>query len=122
RLANKDSLIKIGENKIEFSNMAKDELNYIFSLCVENLKNIQIAYEKFDTEKAKSVIKLEEVIDRLEEEYKATHIQRLSDGSCEVKSGVMFLDVISNLERVSDHSSNIAYYIIDNSITKEGIS
>jgi phosphate:Na+ symporter len=110
------------ENNIEFSDMAKEELNYIFSLCAENLKNAQIAYEKFDIEIAREVVNLEEVIDDLEEDYKTTHIQRLSDGSCEVKSGVMFLDVISNLERISDHSSKIAYYIIDNKIIKDSIA
>lgn len=110
------------ENKIEFSDMAKEELNYIFSLCVENLRNVQSAYVNFDKAKAQAVHVLEEDIDKLEEAYKNTHIKRLSEGTCEVKSGVMFLDVISNLERVSDHSANIAYYIIDNKITKDSIA
>lgn len=110
------------ENRIEFSEMAKDELNYIFSLSLENLRNVQSAYLDFDKAKAQSVRVLEEDIDDLEEAYKNTHIQRLSEGTCEVKSGVMFLDVISNLERISDHSTNIADYIIDNKVTKESFA
>ena len=101
-------------SNVGFSLDAKDELNYFFSLINENIKNAQEAFINSNISKANDVILTEEKIDTLEEDYKATHIQRLSEGKCEVKSGVMFLDVISNLERVSDHCTNVAEYILEN--------
>ena len=102
-------------SNVGFSLNAKDELNYIFSLINDNIKEIQSAFTTFDHDLANNVLVTEDNIDDLEEEYKQTHIRRLSTGMCEVKSGVMFLDVISNLERISDHCTNIAEYILLNS-------
>lgn len=113
-----ESVLVSEENNIVFSDMAKDELNKIFDLAIDNLKSIQSAYLKFDREKAGPAILVEEKIDQLESNYRSSHIQRLSNGTCEIKSGLMFLDVINNIERISDHGTNIANYIIDNSITK----
>lgn len=103
-------------SNIGFSKDAKNELNYIFSLVNENIKNVQKAFTDFDIEKSRLVLQDEDKVDVLEEDYKNTHIHRLSANLCEVKSGVMFLDVISNLERVSDHCANIAGYILENKV------
>ena len=54
---------------------------------------------------------LEQSVDQLEEEMREKHIRRLSKGKCEPESGVIFLDIISNLERISDHAVNIADYV-----------
>ena len=50
-------------------------------------------------------------MDSLEEELREKHIERLSKGKCVPSAGVVFLDVISNLERISDHAYNLAGYI-----------
>lgn len=55
---------------------------------------------------------LEETIDFLNETLKSRHIERLKDGKCIVESGVNFLDLLINLERIADHCSNIAVYVI----------
>lgn len=52
-------------------------------------------------------------VDTLEEELREKHLKRLSKGKCKPESGVVFLDIISNLERISDHASNIAGYVAD---------
>jgi phosphate:Na+ symporter len=62
---------------------------------------------------AKETLKLEEEVDALEEKYRANHIDRLNKFQCSPSAGVIFLDLLSNLERVSDHSTNIALYVID---------
>ena len=51
-------------------------------------------------------------VDQLEDELREKHIQRLSKGKCVPESGVIFLDLISNLERISDHATNIAGYVV----------
>lgn len=108
-----DSALTSNEDNISFSDVAKDELNYMFSLVLENIKVAKESFTALSQEDAKLIFKIEDEIDKLEETYRNSHIERLSDGTCDIKSGVMFLDVISNLERVSDHCVNIANYVVD---------
>lgn len=108
-----DSALTTNEENISFSNVAKDELNYMFSLVLENIKVAKESFTTLSQDDAKLIYKIEDEIDKLEETYRNSHIERLSDGTCDIKSGVMFLDVISNLERVSDHCVNIANYVLD---------
>ncbi|MBR2577116.1 MAG: Na/Pi cotransporter family protein, partial [Firmicutes bacterium] len=53
----------------------------------------------------------EEVVDAMELELRDRHVERLSRGECRVESGAIFLDIISNLERISDHAMNIVEYV-----------
>lgn len=108
-----DSALTSNDENISFSDVAKDELNYMFSLVLENIKVAKESFTALSQEDAKLIFKIEDEIDKLEETYRNSHIERLSDGTCDIKSGVMFLDVISNLERVSDHCVNIANYVVD---------
>ena len=55
----------------------------------------------------------EDDVDNQEEELREKHIERLSAGRCEPSAGVVFLDILSNLERISDHAYNIAGYVKD---------
>lgn len=68
--------------------------------------------EQNDASLAAKIEPLEETIDYLNETLKARHIERLKEGKCVVESGVNFLDLLINLERISDHCSNIAVYVI----------
>ena len=60
-----------------------------------------------------SVSKLEDRVDTLEEEMRDKHIERLSKNECNPSAGVVFLDILSNLERISDHAYNVAGYVKD---------
>ena len=51
------------------------------------------------------------MVDNMEDELREKHIDRLSKGLCQTESGVIFLDIVSNLERISDHATNIAEYV-----------
>ena len=62
------------------------------------------------------VIEREGEIDLMERNLRKKHIRRLNEGSCQPAAGVLFLDVISNLERIGDHASNIAIAVLDNAI------
>jgi phosphate:Na+ symporter len=53
------------------------------------------------------------MVDNMEEELREKHIERLSSNLCKPEAGIVFLDIISNLERISDHANNIAGYVKD---------
>ena len=61
------------------------------------------------------VVQLEDEIDELEEELRAQHIARLAQNQCSAAKGVLFLDMLSNMERISDHANNIVGYVADES-------
>jgi len=101
------------ENNLPFSDIAMTELENIFNKTYQAFKTASESFYEVDYEKAKGVLKLEEEVDKLEEEYRDNHIKRLNNMQCSPYSGVIFLDLLSNLERISDHSSNISLYVLD---------
>ena len=64
-------------------------------------------------ESLRKVSQYEDMVDTLEEELREKHILRLSNNECKPSAGVQFLDIVSNLERMSDHAYNIAGYVKD---------
>ena len=65
-------------------------------------------FKEYDNVKVEKVSELEDRIDVLEKDLRMSHIRRLNSGKCDAVVGAVFLDLISNLERVGDHSMNIA--------------
>lgn len=103
---------KIVKN-IHFSGEANKELTHIFNYT-ENALTISIeSFENNDIRKAESIVQIEERIDNLEKELRKSHIKRLNNGLCNAHSGAIFLDVISNFERIGDHATNIAESVIN---------
>lgn len=101
------------DHKLRFTDEAIDELKIMFDK-VENVYILAVeAFKNTDFKKAEEVLKLEEEVDFMEKQYRANHIERLNNLACQPSAGVIFLDLISNLERISDHSSNIAKYVLD---------
>ncbi len=101
------------ENNLPFSETAMKELENIFNKTYDAFKLASESLHEVNYEKAKETLKLEEEVDRLEEKYRTNHIDRLNRMQCTPHSGVIYLDFLSNLERISDHSSNIALYVLD---------
>ncbi|MCF6466125.1 Na/Pi cotransporter family protein [Clostridium sp. Cult2] len=101
------------DERLQFSDGAIEEFDNIFGKSQKVFNKSLEALRDVDFEKARAVLKLEEEIDALEKEYRKTHIERLNKLLCQPSSGAIFLDVLSNLERVSDHSSNISLYVLD---------
>jgi phosphate:Na+ symporter len=99
-------------SSLSLSDTAKAETNVLFS-AVNDIINLAVtAAEKSDTGLAYSSEPLEETIDSLTDTLKSRHITRLKDGECAVESGVVFLDMLVNFERIADHCSNIAVYVM----------
>lgn len=104
---------EIIDERLEFSDEAMEEFDTIFGKTQEVFHRTLEAFRDVDFDKAREVLRLEEEIDSLEKLYRSNHIDRLNKLLCNPNSGVLFLDLISNLERISDHSSNISLYVLD---------
>lgn len=99
--------------KVVFSSEAAEDLKQIFGVVKGAFKSSIDARAGMDMKSVRLVVKGEEEVDNLEEEMRERHIRRLSENLCEASRGVIFLDVVSNLERISDHALNIAGYVRD---------
>ena len=101
------------EKGMVFSNEGKGELKVFVDAVREILDLTVSAFEKNDTKRAAFVEPLEEVVDELNTMVKANHIKRLQKGICTIEQGFVLSDISTNLERVSDHCSNIAISVIE---------
>lgn len=100
-------------HNLAFSDTAIADLEEIGGRVVESFAYAIDARETNSMESLRKVSQYEDMVDTLEEELREKHIQRLSNNQCKPSAGVMFLDIVSNLERMSDHAYNIAGYIKD---------
>ena len=99
------------DNNLEFSDLGKEDLAEISKDSIEAFE-VAINARSGDALRAvRKVNKLEDEVDMLEDEMREKHIERLSKGDCNPQAGIAFLDIISNLERISDHATNIAGYV-----------
>lgn len=98
-------------HEIIFSEGAMRELAEMSEKVENALKNAVMARATEDMKYVRKVIQLEDEVDELEESLREKHIARLSKGECTSETGVIFLDALSNLERISDHAINIVEYI-----------
>ena len=104
---------EIAEKKVRFSPEAKRELNALIA-AVEEIVDLSMgAFEKENVKEAYRVEPLEEMIDMLSDELKLHHVNRVQAGQCTLDQGFVFNDLITNLERVADHCSNIAVAMIE---------
>ncbi|MEA1936234.1 MAG: Na/Pi cotransporter family protein [Thermodesulfobacteriota bacterium] len=99
--------------KTEFSEIAKSELAEIEMLVAENIKDAISLVKKRDEKKIRSVFDREEEIDLKVKEATERHLERFHKGKCQPAVGPIFLEILLNLERISDHCENIAEYSED---------
>ena len=104
---------KIAKN-LGYSDQAIKQLYTMYDCTIKALDIAIESYSNRDVEIAKSIQEVEVNIDRLQKKYRELHIKRLYDGTCNAYAGAIFLDVISNFERIGDHSTNIAESVIEN--------
>ncbi len=101
------------DNKLRFSPQALDDLKKMNNWVLKSYREALTALKTGDINIAKRVIERENEIDIMEKTLRANHIDRLNAQHCIPTSGIVFLDMISNLERIADHSSNIAFVVLD---------
>ncbi|ADU20998.1 Na/Pi cotransporter family protein [Ruminococcus albus] len=100
------------EEEAHFSERANWELSVVHGAISEIIGLAIEATKTMDMNVLTEIEPLEEVVDRLVEELKAVHIDRSKNGQCPIEVGIHFLDILTNVERISDHCSNIAIYLI----------
>ena len=98
--------------KLKFSDKAQNELEVLGRAIHDILKITMLSFSEEDLELSKQVEPLEEVIDELNMEIKQRHVKRLRKGKCTIELGFILSDITTNLERVSDHCSNIAVCLL----------
>ena len=104
---------EIHEKKIHFSEFGQHELNVLLQAVYEILRLSFNAFSANDTALAYRVEPLEEHIDELCDEMKLHHVERLQAGICSIDVGFVYNDLLTNLERVADHCSNVALAVIE---------
>lgn len=101
------------KKNINFSEGARGELEEMTGFVRKSLESSLEARRNDDLEAVRKVAKYEDMVDDLESDLREKHIERLAKGDCSAGYGVVFLDIISNLERISDHAHNVAGYVKD---------
>ena len=101
------------DSRIEFSEKACGELHEIFGMVRQTYAETIKALETDDYTLARSVLRREDATDQMEKMLRNNHIYRLNEGACIPQAGIIYLDILSNLERVSDHAANIAQAVLD---------
>ena len=104
---------EIEEKKAVFSEGAMAGLNVMMDAIKEIINNATLAFINNDVKLAAKVEPLEQVIDRIRDKLKEAHVKRLTNGECTIELGFIFSDLITSMERVSDHCSNIAVGVIE---------
>lgn len=101
------------EKKAQFSEQGEEGLREMLDVCVDSFKYALEAFEQRSQEKALKVIEKETKADGLEVSLRTRHIKRLANNQCSTDSGVVFLDALVCLERISDHARNIAEEVLE---------
>ncbi len=104
------SMVKDGTS---FTDTALEDLKAMSGVVVESFRSAIEARRSGNMDAVRRVSQLEDEADSLEEELREKHIERLSSGKCSTSVGIIFLDLLTNLERVSDHAYNLAGYVKD---------
>ena len=96
----------------EFSAKAREELKVLSAALLEIVNSSFVAFATMDYNGAMSVEPLEEVIDNLNQQMKKRHVERLRKGECTIELGFALADLTTNMERISDHCSNVAIFVL----------
>lgn len=99
-------------NKLKLTDDAMVDLTEMFTLTIETVQKAVESLDKSDIGLARTVSEKEDLIDNMERRFRKNHIVRLNEGHCSAQAGMVFVDIVSNLERIGDHAVNIAEAIL----------
>ncbi len=118
------NIVQLAEMKFQdgvaFSDEARNELSKMFGLIDKIFYDAMTALRDHDVKLAKKVLAEEEEVDTWQEKLRTGHMERLNTGKCSPEAGIIYFEIVSNLERIADHSNNIAEVVIDG--LRRGIS
>jgi len=99
------------KHQVVFSGEAEEELAAMIALTRQAVESALLTLERKDKSLAQKVMDYERQLDDMQEQFRKAHIRRLNERICNGNNGAVFLDLIGNLERISDHCRNIARYV-----------
>ena len=118
-----ENIAELAQSSIEsqkgFSDEGKAELINMYNKVISAYTYALEAMRTSNVDLACKVIKMEEQVDMMEKSCRSNHMNRLNANSCSIDNGVIYLDVVSNLERVSDHAVNIAQQVISSRLSND---
>src|SRR6185437_7207544 len=101
-------------NRVKLTDDAMSDLSEMFTLTIETVQKAVDSLNKNDMQLARTVAEKEVLIDKMERQFRKNHILRLNEGHCSAQSGMVFVDIVSNLERIGEHAVKIAEAILGN--------
>lgn len=99
-------------HKLLLTDDAIADVSEMFELTINTVSKAMKALDENSAEIAREVAEQENIIDKMERKFRKNHIARLNEGRCTGQAGIMFVDILSNLERIGDHSVNIAEAVL----------
>ncbi len=110
------NIVEIAERKIDqklsFSDSALDEAAELIKEANQMFDYVIAALENDDTEAAKSALLNEDNLNKMQMDFRHSHVQRMTDGVCTAVAGLIFIDLVDNVEKIGDHLTNIAQAVI----------
>ncbi|MFC1479824.1 Na/Pi cotransporter family protein [Candidatus Omnitrophota bacterium] len=111
-----ENIMELAERKIEkklpFSDEAVKELALMWNELNSMMIETEEALRKNDSRMAEGVLRREQRVNTFQEDLKKSHVNRLGRGLCDIRSGVVFIDFVDNLEKIGDHLTNVAQGVI----------
>lgn len=111
-----ENIVELTQAKIEqhihFSHEALSDMRKMIDKTMETYEWAMQSLQNMDKLLADRVVKNDDDIDEMEKVFRKSHITRLNEGVCNGTAGAIYLDILSNLERIGDHSVNIAQYVL----------
>ncbi|WP_277587212.1 Na/Pi cotransporter family protein [Psychrobacillus antarcticus] len=99
-------------NRLILTEDALKDVSEMFDLTITTVSKALEALDTSDVKMAQIVLEQEKSIDKMERTFRKNHIIRVNEGSCSGQAGIVFVDILSNLERIGDHASNIAEAVL----------
>ncbi len=110
------NIVEIAERKIDqklsFSDSALNEAEQLRTVIDQMFDNIIAALEQDDIKAAKSALVKETKINKMQMNFRRSHVERMGSGICSAETGLIFIDLVDNIEKIGDHLTNIAQAII----------
>lgn len=114
-----DSAVMRQEKNIQFSQQAERELSEMLEKVTQIMAYAMDMFSNNNREHLQEILDLEDTIDQMERDLQESHVKRLTGKECSLDAGMIFSDLISGLERVADHATNIAFSILEDEPEEE---
>lgn len=108
-----DAAVKSVEENLEFTKKGQKEIQEMHEKTMEILEKSMEMFTTLDRKNLPDILELENSIDNMERQLQQNHVKRMAKGKCSPMTGILFTDLVTGLERVADHATNIAFSILE---------